>query len=158
MFAIQLKERGKPVRKLIPAHNAASREAYRAVGMYYHEKLTPLRFTYEHGRAAGYTKRKGDDLPYGSKAYWQSYMGRKKRQKGHRDPFVWSGTTRARARRVRLIVLNKEVRLRYQVQALNWNPDLRAEWLKILPRELIQLGRVFDAKYNKAFKAEKRKT
>jgi hypothetical protein len=152
MFAIQLKERGKTPRKLIPAHNAASREGYRAAGLYYHEKLTPLRFTYEHGRAAGYTRRKGDDLPYGSKEYWKSYMGRKKRQKRHRDPFVWSGTTRARARRVNLVVLNKAVRLRYQVQALNWHPHLRAEWIKILPSELLTLGKIFDRAYNKSFR------
>jgi hypothetical protein len=154
MFAIQTRERGKTPRKLITAHNEASREGYRAAALYHHEKHTPKRFTYEHGRAAGYTKRKGDDLPYGSKDYWKSYMGKKKRQKRHRDPFVWSGTTRARARRVNLVVLNKTARLRYQVQALNWHPHLRQEWVKILPSELITLGSVFDKAYNRKFKSK----
>jgi hypothetical protein len=155
MFAIQIKERGKTPRKLIPAHNAASRDGYNAAARYHHQKHTPKRFTYSHGREAGYTKRSGDDLPYGSKAYWKSYAGRKKKQKGHRDPFVWSGRTRARARRVNIVVLNKTARLKYQVQALNWHPEYRQEWVKLLPAELITLGSVFERAYNKSFKAKR---
>ncbi len=158
MFAIQIKERKKPVRKLLKAHNAASKTAYRETAMHFHKHMTPDRFTYQHGREAGYEPRKGDTAPYGSKEYWRSYAGRKKKTKGHRDPLVWEGVSRAQARRAQVTSTSKQARLRYRIRAFTWHPKYKVEFVKILPRELIKLGRVFDAMYNKAFAAEKRKT
>ena len=157
MFAIQIKERGPTPRKLLKAHNAASKTSYRDTAKYFHEHLTPKRFTYQHGREANYTKRKGDNEPYGSKAYWQSYMGRKKKQKGHRDPFVWSGKSKAQARRVVVSSTSRGARLTYRIQAFTWHNELKPEFVKILESELIKLGRIYDAMYNKNFKDEKRK-
>ena len=154
MFAIQIKERGKTPRKLLKAHNAAAKTSYRETARYFHEHFTPRRFTHEHGKAAGYTKRKGDDLPYGSKEYWKSYMGKKKKQKKHRDPFKWSGKSEAQARRVVITSTSRGARLTYRIQAFTWHNKLKPEFVKILESELITLGQVFDAAYDKNFKAE----
>jgi hypothetical protein len=136
---------------MIPRHNRAKRVAFQATGELYHKKYTPRRFTTSHARAAGYRKRKGEDLAFGTKAYWKSYMGRKRRR-GHQLPLVWSGVTRRRARSANITVTNNAVRVRYRLNVLNFHPDLRLEFLKILPAEAISLGQVFDREYQRDFR------
>ena len=67
-------------------------------------------------------------------------------------PLVWSGETRRRSRVANIIVTGKESRIRYQLNVLNFHPDLRLEFLKMLPAEPIRLAKVFDKTYDVEFK------
>jgi len=152
MFAIKIKERGKTPRKLKPLHIATAKAAYAETAIFFHARLTPARFTYSHGREAGYEKRKGDDLPYGSKQYWRSYMGRKRRQKGHRDPLVFHGESRRQARSVSYTTTSTRATLRYRIRAFSFHPKYKPDFVRLLPKEVIQLGRVFDRAYDRKWK------
>lgn len=151
MLKISVKERGTTPRKFIKQHNAAKRVGFRSIADYYHAKLTPKRFTKAHGLAVGYRPRQGENLTYGSKAYWTSYTGRKQRR-GHLMPLVWSGETRRRSRIANIVVTGKESRVKYQLNVLNFHPDLRQEFLRMLPAESVKLGKVFDKTYDTEFK------
>lgn len=155
MLKLNFKERGTVPRKMIPRHNDAKRIAFREIAEYYHTRFTPKRFTRAHGRAAGYSARSGENLPYGSKAYWRSYTGRKHRQIGEISPFVWSGTTRRASRSVNIVVTTKGARLRYRMNALNFHPKLLLEFLKMLPEESQRLSDLWDKAYNRELKRRK---
>jgi hypothetical protein len=150
---VVLKERGTVPRKMIPAHNEAKRYSYREIGSYFHSTFAIRRFTYSHGKAAGYRPRSGDNAPYGSKQYYKSYAGRKRKQKGHRDPMVWSGFTRARARIATIVATGKGANVKYNFNVFNFHPWMHAEFRKILSTEAVSLGKVFDTTYSKKFNA-----
>lgn len=73
--------------------NEATRDSYAETAFWFHDEKTPNRFTKSHAEQAGYGKRKGENLPRGSRAYRRSYTGRKERVKGHTRPMVLSGDT-----------------------------------------------------------------
>ena len=148
-----LKERGPVPRRMIPAHNAAKRYSYREIGSYFHSTFAIRRFTYAHGKAAGYRPRSGDQLPFGSKEFYRSYAGRKRRMKGHRDPMVWSGGSRARAKIATITATGKGSTVRYHFNVFNFHPWMHAEFSKVLTTEAVTLGKVFDKNYGKKFNA-----
>lgn len=75
----------------------------RAAAEFWHRELMPGHFTVEGGRKYHYQPRKGDDegprLPYTRKDGTvttranQHYSWRKRREKRHNKPLVWSGQT-----------------------------------------------------------------
>jgi hypothetical protein len=132
-------------------HREASRQAYQAIAEKHHEENTAKRFTKEHALAAGYRKRAGEEHPFGSKAFWNSYTGRKLKKHGHTLPLVFSGETRARARMATIVVTTNRGQLKYQVNALNYQPWTRDEFIKILPAEAKELGQHWDQIYNRQF-------
>ncbi len=67
-------------------------------------------------------------------------------------PLVWSGETRRRSRIANIVVTGKESRVKYQLNVLNFHPDLRQEFLRMLPAEAVKLGKVFDKTYDVEFK------
>ncbi len=152
---VVIQERGAVPRNLRKAFNASSKSSWSVTGLYYHEKLRPKRFTVAHGREAGYRPRQGDNLPFGSKAFWRSYVGRKLRYKYTRAPLVWSGTTKRAVRMARIAATSQGAQVRYSgARVLNFNPDIAAEFRKILPSEGRQLGRIYDAELNRKLNAD----
>ncbi len=72
----------------------SQKEAWRDVAWEFHTNYRDKRFTPEHAIAAGYTRRKGELIPRDTKAFRQSYTGRKLRMFGHTNPLQFSGDTR----------------------------------------------------------------
>jgi len=156
--AIRITERGPVPRALKKYHREASKSGYNAAGVEYHTTMRPLRFTRQHGLEAKYRPRSGENLPFGSKAYWRSYVGRKRKggmgRPGTDAPLVWSGRTRDRAQMVTLQAFSTRVDAKYSVNALNYNPWTQEEFRRMLPRELVSLGQVFDAEYDREFNTD----
>lgn len=155
---ITVVEKGAVPRRLRPAHTRASRVAYYVIGLEFHEKMMPKRFTVAHGLEAGYRKRKGEESGTDTKAFFKSYTGRKVKMKGHRKPLVWSGETEKRSRSVNLIVTGQLARLKYNLPVLNFNPWTNEEIRKILPREIAELSKLWRKAYDEAFAIESTQT
>jgi len=155
IVAIRIRDRGPVPRALKKYHRAASRKGYETAGFEFHARFTPRRFTAEHGKAAGYRPRAGQQFPYGSKMFWGSYFGRKLKggrgRPGTDAPLVWSGTTRDRARATSLSVTANRAQLKYSLNVLNFIPWAREEFERILPREADELGQVFEGAYDTEF-------
>ena len=147
--AIVIRERGNVPRSMAKQHRQASREAYQRIAEEHHRENTPKRFTVEHGQAAGYQKRSGEALAFGTKAFWGSYTGRKLRKYGHMLPLVFTGETRNRARMATIVVTTNRGQLRYQVNALNFNPWTRDEFTRLTTAEVYSLGQIWEAVYNR---------
>lgn len=153
---ITIRERGSTPRRLAKVYTASSKAAWSASAKYYHLKFRPLRFTQAHGKAAGYAKRSGDDISYGSKAFWRSYVGRKIRKFKHNHPLEWSGKTRRGSAFANIATTRVQAKVKYpQVRVLNFKPHLQAEFRRLLPSELPQLGRVYDRALDRGMKADK---
>lgn len=149
--AIKIRERGPVPRSMAKQHRQASREAYQAIAEQHHREHTPKRFTKAHGQAAEYRKRKGEELQFGTKAFWGSYTGRKLRKFGHTLPLVWSGQTRDRARMATIQVTTNRGQLRYSVNALNYNPWARDEFTTLTGPEVRALGQTWESVYSRLF-------
>lgn len=80
--------------------NQLVRETWYEVGRYWHTQLLPKHFTVEGGKEYDYAPRKGEGLS--GKAYWKSYLGRKRKKWGHQMPLVWSGDLQERSRTARM--------------------------------------------------------
>lgn len=147
---ITITERGAVPRRLQGAYNRAGKAAWSETGIYYHVNLRPKRFTKVHGDKAGYRKRSGENLPYGTRAFWRSYYGRKIREKHTTAPFVWSGRSRQAMQMARIVGARNLARVSYSgARVFNYNPWMNAEFRKILPEEATELARKFDLELNK---------
>ena len=150
---IQIVDRGAVPRAMLKYHRAAMAAGYRASAIEFDYKFRPLRFTVEHAKAADYPKPAGLRHPYGSKAFWASYYGRKLKKTGEALPWVKSGETRNRAKVPTLAVTSKRAQLKYRVNRLNYLPGAPAAFSRVLPAEAQALGQVFkrayDAEYNR---------
>lgn len=161
---IEIRDRGNTPRKMKSALNNARKKAWADVAEYHHEHLTPKRFTTEHARAAGYTKRKGENLPRGSRRFKRSYTGRKLRIKGHTLPLVWSGDTRRAVRFASISSTAKEGRAAYRgANKLNFRhpkSQVRAaeEFRRHTNAEAVELARVFDRRLDHYLSEQDRKS
>jgi hypothetical protein len=144
--AITIKERGATPRKLRKAYNQAGKESWLQTAAEFHSNYRDKRFTVAHGRAAGYQPRAGENLPFGSKAFWRSYYGRKIRQKGTRAPLVWSGKTRDATRLgFRLSSTRNVGRVAYaSARVFNYRPFMAEEFRRITREEAGELAKFFD--------------
>ena len=154
---ITVRETGPVPRLLKSAYNRASKQAWYDAGIYFHETLWARRFTPAHGREAGYRPRSGDELPFGSKEFWRSYVGRKLRFKHHRNPFEWSGTTKRLARSVSIVSTRNRASLRYAgLRVLNFlPPEFNEELRRVLPSEARQIGRAYGGSLTRNLAAAK---
>lgn len=148
--SITIRERGVAPRNMRRAFGRFQAQAWQETAEYFHEHLRDLRFTEEHGRKAGYTPRKGEGES--GKAYWRSYMGRKRRKFGHSRPLEWSGETRRSVATASVTTTRNQAKISYPGgRKLNFRhpkSDVRMsdEFRRILPSEAAVLGRVFDLK------------
>lgn len=138
-------------RAVAQLHREAAKGAYAAAGEDYHRELRPKRFTREHAAEAGYKPRAGEHLVWGSKEFWKSYTGRKLKKYGHTLPLVFSGRTRDRAKMATITSTSNRGQIKYAVNALNFIPWAREEFIKLLPREIDYLGQRFDFHYDRIF-------
>lgn len=137
-------------------YTAGSKSGWSDAAKQYHLKFRPKRFTQAHAKAAGYAKRSGEDLTYGSKAFWRSYVGRKIRKFKHNQPLRWSGNTRRGSAFATVSTTRVQARVKYpRVRVLNFRPNLQAEFRRILPDEARQLGRVYDRSLDRFLKTDK---
>lgn len=158
-LAISVRDRGPVPRGMKRAFNAASKLAWHDVGVYFHEHLREKRFTEEHARAVGYTRRRGELLPRGTKAFRNSYTGRKLQRFGHTRPLELTGDTRRAMRTATLAATGNGVKVRYPgAQAFNFrNPKsqvrMNEEFRRLTHEETMLLGDVYDRRLDEYLKA-----
>jgi hypothetical protein len=86
---ITIKETGATPSMTARQHGTIMRDVLARVAANHHEKFMFRHFRSEAFSRYGYAPRKGEGLS--GKAFYQSYTGRKNKQKGHMKPLVWSG-------------------------------------------------------------------
>ena len=86
LMTIKVRDRGNTPRGMKRAFNEASKLAWYDTAVEFHRNYRDKRFTVEHAREAGYAARKGELIPRGTKAFRQSYTGRKLRIHKHTNP------------------------------------------------------------------------
>lgn len=148
---IQIVERGAVPRAMAKYHRAAMVAGYRESAIQFDYRFRPLRFTVAHAVAADYPKPAGLRHPYGSKAFWASYYGRKLKKHGEALPWVKTGETRNRAKVPTLSVNAKRGQLKYKTNKLNYLPGAPAAFAKVLPSEAAALGQVFKGAYDREY-------
>lgn len=136
--------------------NRASKAAWRDTAEYFHTHLRDKRFTEEHAREAGYTRRKGELQPRGSKSFRRSYTGQKLARKGHTRPLEFSGETRrALSSPPNYSSTSKGGRAAYSGAAkFNFRHPksqirMGEEFRRITEAESVDLARVFDQQLDK---------
>lgn len=153
--AIKVKERGNTPRRMKRAYNAASKQTWHAVAMRFHTEYRDKRFTPEHAREAGYALRKGEGQPRDSKAFRQSYTGRKLRLKGHTRPLEFSGETRRAVRATSITSTSTGGKAAYRgASKFNFrHPKSRIrmneEFRRITRTEARELGEFYDRELDK---------
>ena len=106
------------------------RRSFLAAGVYWHRKYRAKHFTPAGAREYHYAPRKGQ--PGSGQSWWakstkgrrfRSYTNRKKKQKGHIRPLVWSGLserlTRIRAVTAKATAKKSNVKVRLRSPGLN---------------------------------------
>ena len=155
---IEIKEIGAVPRNMKRIHRTAAKSGYEAAATEFHQRFAPLRFTTAHANAANYKPRSGSNLPYGSKAYWRSYVGRKQRggmgRPGTTAPLVWTGETRDAARMATIAATSNRGEARYTLRKLNWIPWAREEFTRVLGAEAAALGQVFNRRYDTDYRSD----
>lgn len=153
---IEIKERGPTPRRLRKVYSTAAKSAWQSTAELFHFDYRGKRFTAAHGKAAGYRPRAGEQLPYGSKAFWKSYYGRKIRYKKTTAPLVWTGRTeRATRFSYRISATRNQGVVRYAgARVLNYIPWAAAEFRKILPDEVRALAANYDRELETKFRQD----
>lgn len=160
LVTIKTRERGSTPRRMKKAFNAASKEAWYRTALRFHSEYRERRFTEAHALAAGYTKRKGELIARGTKAFRQSYTGRKLRIKGHTLPLVWSGRTKKETERASISSTSKAGRATYRgANTFNFrNPKskvrMNEEFTRLIPKEAIELGEYYDQQFDLQLKEQ----
>lgn len=145
MFTLRILEKGYRIRGLRRPMNAARKDSFAQTADFFHRRFTAARFTESHAAKAGYANRKGQRLSRTSKAFRNSYYGRKLRSQfgggvGLALPLVWSGKSRERAKTPRLTATFRGAKLRFNAPSLNFRHpksrvNMRAEFTRVLPEE-----------------------
>jgi hypothetical protein len=150
LITIQVRDRGATPRGMKRVFNAAQKEAWRDVAWEFHANYRDKRFTPEHAIAAGYTRRKGEMIPRDTKAFRQSYIGRKLRMFGHTNPLQFTGDTRRAVKFASVSSTSKGGKAAYSgARVFNFRPPrskvrMAEEFRRITPQEAIELGKYFD--------------
>lgn len=140
-------------RSLRKKFGEASLPAWEETGKQFHTQYRPKRFTEEHARAARYGKRK------------ESYLKRKERQFGHRDPLKFSGevfrltrTAGISARKGTGQIGNQGgVKVTYRgarklnLRHPNSQIKMNEEFTRITRREATTLGLAFETRFKQRF-------
>lgn len=150
LMTIKLRERGNTPRGMKRAFNAASKQAWYDTAVEFHQNYRDKRFTPEHAIEAGYMARKGERIPRGTKAFRQSYTGRKLRMKGHMNPLEFSGETRRKIRYASISSTSKggkaaysgasKFNLRHSKSKIRMSEEFR----RITAKEAQALGEFYD--------------
>ncbi|MFA7254129.1 MAG: hypothetical protein WC107_06280 [Patescibacteria group bacterium] len=136
-------------------YNAVRKEAWGAVGAWWHEHFRPKHFTREAKELYGYQPRQGEQS--GGKSFWKSYTGRKQKRFGHTLPLVFAGETSGESvlnavKWANIHATRHGVKVTYpRAQKLNFrNPkaksptDMRKEFLTVREDEIRDLIELYD--------------
>jgi len=110
----------------------------------------PIHFTDRGFHRYGYTPRKGQNLPRGSKAFWRSYFGQKLRRKKHSLPLVWSGELRDVTDRGYIRATGKSGKYvmpgaqKANFRAVGSSVYMREELTRVIPAEQRAMAREMD--------------
>jgi len=153
---IKIRERGPSPRGMRKVWNVSSKTSFLAAADFFDDRLRDRRFTTAHAQAAGYTKRKGEGLQRGTKAYRRSYAGQKESRYKHNRPLEKSGDTRERLRSGgRRTSTRDKARIAYsQARVFNFRHPksmvrMADEFRRILPEENEQLAEVYDSRLDR---------
>lgn len=156
--AIKIRERGNTPRGLKRAFNAASARAWHATALEFHTRYRDRRFTEEHAREAGYAHRKGELIPRNTKAFRQSYTGRKLRIHGHTRPLEFTGETRRAVRAASISSNSKGGRASYRgASKFNFRHPkskirMGEEFRRITRNEALELATFYDRRLDQYLK------
>jgi hypothetical protein len=158
-MAIRTKTRGRIKRDRLPAHRAAAKAAWFQTGIYFHKELRDKRFTPEHAKLAGYAKRRGETLPFGSKEFKRAYYGRKflSAELGggpnRADPLVKSGKTRREAKAARITSTSKGSKATYPRIRFDSRGRVKPnqEFRRFTKPEIPKLADVYDSEYDQTY-------
>lgn len=153
---IKIRERGASPRGMRKVWNAGSKIAFLDAAQFFDDELRDRRFTTAHAAAAGYTQRKGEGLPRGSKAWKRSYYGQKERRYKHNRPLEKSGKTRDKLRSGgRRTSTRDKARISYsQASVFNFRHPksmvrMSDEFTRVLPEENEQMAHVYDSRLDR---------
>lgn len=82
-----------------------------------HHQFMRKHFTIAGAREYGYKPRKGEGKT--GRDFWRAYTGRKKKEKGHQRPLVWSGTSETLAKIRDVRATSKRATLIQHARGLN---------------------------------------
>lgn len=165
-MTITVRDRGNVPRNMKKAFNAAAKAAWFQTAKHFHSEMRDARFTPSHATEAGYTARKGQNLPQGSKAWKRSYYGRKFSSQKHgggigkADPLVFTGNTRRAVRTASITSTSKGGKAAYSgARVFNFRHpkskvNMADEFRRITPRESIKLAFQFDKYLDESLKKE----
>jgi hypothetical protein len=151
---ITMVERGATPGLSAKWHNEAAKEGWQHTARYWHVTLRDKHFTEAGAREYGYTKRKGEGMVRGSKAYKRSYTGRKEARFGHTRPLEFSGKSRRLTGTARISGTAKGATVRMNAPALNFKHPksqivMRDELTRISQPETSELSNVFGQHYHR---------
>ena len=130
---------------------------FRKLGEFWPSKMRPKHFTKAGAKEYDYTPRAGEDLPFGTRAFWRSYTGQKLRKYGHTLPLVYSGLSMEQTHRRDIRATSKGVRIVMHAPALNFRHpksevDMRAEMTRVSGREETQIMEKADVELNRGLR------
>lgn len=159
-LAVRVRDRGPIGRGLRREFQAASRQAWYEVGVYWHTHLRERRFDPQHQRAAGFALRRGQGMPRDSKGYRRSYTGRKERRFGHTHALEYTGDTRRNIRAANISSTGNRSRIAYPgARTFNYrHPKSRIrmfdEFRRMLPEEIEELAEYYDSRLDEHWPSE----
>ncbi len=131
----------------------------------WHSNFRAKHFTEAGAREYRYASRKGQHASPGSKAFKNAYQGRKRREKQHTKPLVWSGRSEFLSRQRSFKATSKRVRISIRAPALNLKPktkdgstskvNMRKEMETVSGKELRALDRQHGIALNRFIKSAK---
>lgn len=144
-----VRDRGATPRGMRKRLNAQKKDAWYEAATMYHREMTPKRFTEEHARRAGYTKRK------------RAYNRRKYKRFGHTRPLEFTGTAkRAVIREASITNTSNGAKVRYRGgRVFNFrNPksevNMLLEFTTVLQDEADQIADTFDKHLDRLLAAD----
>jgi hypothetical protein len=140
---------------MVKEHNARSERCFGEIGAeFITAGMIEKRFTPEHAREAGYAKRKGEGLAFGSKAFNRSYTGIKFKRFKHMNPLQFKGETKDNIRSGMYLRTGKNfVQMIFPAaKKFNWrhpNSQIRMadEFRRITQVEAAEFSRVYERHY-----------
>lgn len=148
--AIAVKDRGPIGRGLKKAYNEASKKAWYDSALFFHTDLRERRFDPAHQRAAGFAKRKGEGMVFGSKEFKRSYTGQKLRRFGHTRALEFTGGTRKAIRQTSISSTSNLGKAAYRGASKfsfkHPKSKIRMwdEFRRLLPDEINAIAKVYD--------------
>lgn len=124
------------------------KEAWTALGDYWHQHFRERHFTKGGGKLYGYTPRKGENLT--GKKFWQSYTGRKQKKWGHTNPLVFSGLSQVLTRNRNYSVTKTRITIKlpggFNRRNKHTSVNMRDEITTVLPQEQTAMINAFYGK------------